>query len=60
VQEHVQFLAERAKLQYKWTVLIVTAIGVLAAGLYARIVIIGLPQVISALGADAEQGIWIS
>ena len=30
------------------------------AGLDARIVIIGLPQVISALGADAEQGIWIN
>jgi EmrB/QacA subfamily drug resistance transporter len=41
-------------------VLTVTTIGVLMAGLDARIVIIGLPQVISALGADAEQGIWIS
>ena len=30
------------------------------AGIDARIVIIGLPQVIRALGADAEQGIWIS
>jgi len=30
------------------------------AGIDARIVIIGLPQVIHALGADAEQGIWIS
>ncbi len=30
------------------------------AGLDARIVIIGLPQVISALNADAEQGIWIN
>jgi EmrB/QacA subfamily drug resistance transporter len=30
------------------------------AGVDARIVIIGLPQVIQALGADAEQGIWIS
>jgi len=41
-------------------VLTVTTIGVLMAGLDARIVIIGLPQVISALKADAEQGIWIS
>lgn len=48
------------KVQYKWTVLTVTTLGVLMAGLDARIVIIGLPQVISALGADAEQGIWIS
>ena len=30
------------------------------SGIDARIVIIGLPQVIHALGADAEQGIWIS
>ncbi|MFB3890069.1 MAG: MFS transporter, partial [Candidatus Bathyarchaeia archaeon] len=34
--------------------------GVLMAGLDARIVIIGMPEVISALGADAEQGIWIN
>ena len=47
-------------MKYKWTVLTVTTIGVLMAGLDARIVIIGLPQVISALGADAEQGIWIN
>ena len=30
------------------------------AGIDARIVIIGLPQVIHSIGADAEQGIWIS
>jgi EmrB/QacA subfamily drug resistance transporter len=30
------------------------------AGLDSRIVIIGLPEVISALGADTEQGIWIN
>ena len=30
------------------------------SGIDARIVIIGLPQVISALKADAEQGIWIN
>ncbi len=47
-------------MKYKWTVLTVTTIGVLMAGVDARIVIIGLPQVISALKADAEQGIWIS
>lgn len=47
-------------LQYKWTVLTVTTIGVLMAGIDARIVIIGLPQVIAALGADTEQGIWIN
>jgi EmrB/QacA subfamily drug resistance transporter len=47
-------------LKYKWLVLTVTTIGVLMAGIDARIVIIGLPQVIHAIGADAEQGIWIS
>jgi EmrB/QacA subfamily drug resistance transporter len=46
--------------KYQWTVLSVTTIGVLMAGIDARIVIIGLPQVISALGADTEQGIWIN
>jgi EmrB/QacA subfamily drug resistance transporter len=47
-------------LQYKWTVLTVTTIGVLMAGVDARIVIIGLPEVVAALGADTEQGIWIN
>lgn len=47
-------------LQYKWLVLSVTTIGVLMAGLDSRIVVIGLPEVISALGADTEQGIWIN
>jgi EmrB/QacA subfamily drug resistance transporter len=47
-------------LQYKWIVLSVTTIGILMAGLDSRIVIIGLPEVISALGADTEQGIWIN
>jgi EmrB/QacA subfamily drug resistance transporter len=47
-------------LQYKWVVLTVTTIGVLMAGLDSRIVIIGLPEVVSALGADTEQGIWIN
>lgn len=47
-------------MQYKWVVLTVTTIGVLMSGIDARIVIIGLPQVIHALSADAEQGIWVS
>jgi EmrB/QacA subfamily drug resistance transporter len=49
-----------ANLHYKWIVLSVTTIGVLMAGLDARIVIVGLPDVIQAIGADAEQGIWIN
>jgi EmrB/QacA subfamily drug resistance transporter len=47
-------------LQYKWTVLTVTTIGVLMAGIDSRIVVIGIPQVASALGADAEQAIWFT
>ncbi len=47
-------------MRYKWVVLSVTTIGVLMAGLDARIVIVGLPDVIQAIGADAEQGIWIN
>ncbi|MCP8313200.1 MAG: MFS transporter [archaeon] len=47
-------------LQYKWTVLTVTTVGVLMAGIDSRIVIVGLPQVASALRADAEQAIWFT
>jgi len=47
-------------LQYKWTVLTVTTVGVLMAGIDSRIVIVGLPEVASALGADAEQAIWFT
>lgn len=47
-------------MQYKWTVLTVTTVGVLMFGLDSRIVIVGLPQVASALGADAEQAIWFT
>lgn len=47
-------------MQYKWTVLTVTTVGVLMAGIDTRIVVIGLPQVAAALGADAEQAIWFT
>ena len=47
-------------MQYKWTVLTVTTIGVLMSGIDSRIVIIGLPTVAAALGADAEQAIWFT
>ncbi len=47
-------------MQYKWTVLTVTTRGVLMAGIDSRIVIVGLPQVAAALGADAEQAIWLT
>ena len=47
-------------MEYKWTVLTVTTVGVLMAGLDTRIVIIGLPQVAAALGSDAEQAVWFT
>ncbi len=47
-------------MKYKWTVLTVTTVGVLMAGVDGRIVVIGLPQVAAALGADAEQAIWFT
>ena len=47
-------------MQYKWTVLTVTTIGVLMSGIDGRIMIIGLPTVAAALGADAEQAIWFT
>jgi EmrB/QacA subfamily drug resistance transporter len=47
-------------MKYQWTVLTVTSVGVLMAGIDSRIVIVGLPQVAAALGADAEQAIWFT
>jgi MFS family permease len=47
-------------MEYKWAVLTVTTVGVLMSGLDTRIVIIGLPQVAAALGADAEQAVWFT
>ncbi|HJX24479.1 MAG TPA: MFS transporter [Candidatus Bathyarchaeia archaeon] len=47
-------------LKYKWTVLTVTTLSVIMAGIDSRIVIVGLPQVAAALGADAEQAIWFT
>lgn len=47
-------------MQYKWTVLTVTTIGVLMSGIDSRIVVIGLPAVASSLHADAEQAIWFT
>jgi len=47
-------------LEYKWTVLTVTTVGVLMSGIDGRIVVIGLPTVATALHADAEQAIWFT
>src|SRR5436309_3124113 len=52
--------AEASRIEYQWTVLTVTTVGVLMAGIDSRIVIVGLPQVAANLGADAEQAIWIT
>jgi EmrB/QacA subfamily drug resistance transporter len=49
-----------AKLEYKWTVLSVTTVGVLMSGIDSRILIIGLPQIASVMHADAEQAIWFT
>jgi EmrB/QacA subfamily drug resistance transporter len=46
-------------LQYKWTALTVTTIGVFMAGLDSRILIVGLPTIAHQLGASAEDVIWI-
>jgi EmrB/QacA subfamily drug resistance transporter len=47
-------------LEYKWTVLTVTTVGVLMSGIDSRIVVVGLPTVAAALHADAEQAIWFT
>lgn len=47
-------------MQYKWTVLTVTTIGVLMSGIDGRIMIVGLPMVAAALRASAEQAIWFT
>ena len=47
-------------MQYKWTVLLVTTIGILMSGIDSRIVIVGLPEVAHALNASAEQAIWFT
>jgi len=47
-------------LEYRWTVLTVTTVGVLMSGIDSRIVVVGLPTVAAALHADAEQAIWFT
>jgi EmrB/QacA subfamily drug resistance transporter len=47
-------------LEYKWIVLMVTSVGVVMSGIDSRIVIVGLPQVATALHADAEQAVWFT
>lgn len=47
-------------MQYKWIALSVTTVGTLMAGVDTRIVIVGLPTVTKALGADVESIVWVS
>jgi EmrB/QacA subfamily drug resistance transporter len=47
-------------MQYKWTVLTVTSVGVLMSGIDSRILIVGLPEIAAALHADAEQAVWFT
>lgn len=47
-------------MEYKWTVLTVTTVGVLMSGIDGRIVVVGLPTVAAVLHADAEQAIWFT
>lgn len=47
-------------MQYKWTVLLVTTVGIVMSGIDSRIVIVGLPEVAHALNASAEQAIWFT
>jgi MFS family permease len=47
-------------MQYKWIALSVTTVGTLMAGIDTRIVIVGLPTVARALGADVESVVWVS
>ena len=46
-------------MQYKWTALSVTTVGTLMAGIDTRTVIVGLPTVARALGADVEPIVWV-
>ncbi|MDG7000847.1 MAG: MFS transporter, partial [Nitrososphaerota archaeon] len=47
-------------MQYKWTALTVTTVGVLMSGIDSRIVVIGLPTIAHQLHASAEDAVWIT
>ncbi len=48
------------KMEYKWTALTVTGVGVLMAGLDSRITVIGLPTIAQQLHVGAEEAVWIT
>ena len=47
-------------MEYKWVVLTVTAVGTLMSGINMRVVVIGLPTIATALGADLETALWVT
>ena len=49
----------KLKMDYKWTVLSVTTIGVLMANLDSTVVVISLPTILQNLHANIIHGIWI-
>ena len=51
---------ECCDMQYKWTALTVTTVGVLMSGIDGRIVVIGLATVASSLHAYIEQAIALA
>ncbi len=46
-------------MEYKWTVLTVTTVGIFMATLDSSIVVVGLPEVVSELGTTIVIGVWI-
>ncbi len=46
-------------MEYKWTVLTVTTVGIFMATLDASIIVVGLPTVIDELGTNLVVGVWI-
>jgi len=46
-------------LEYKWTVLTVTTVGIFMSTLDANIVVVGLPVVIEDLNTSLYAGIWV-
>ena len=46
------------RLEYKWTVLTVTTVGIFMATLDSSILVVGLPQVVLSLNTNLAVGVW--
>jgi EmrB/QacA subfamily drug resistance transporter len=46
------------ELEYKWTVLTVTTVGIFMATLDSSIIVVGLPQVVLSLNTNLVVGVW--